>query len=412
VSDQTLQEIQALQFHDIPAASHRMLEFIRQSDLPFEPVEVTVRPLAVSLNSINGFITTSTGQKLFFKTHIEPQSIISEYYNSAILAEAKYPIIQPLFGSTEYGKQLLIYDYFDAPSLFDVLREIETGRRDDGARVVAIQEEADRELAQIYHHTLQPLAAQDHAAAPIHQLFHHRLVGGRYASFYENQPVALPKKTVAFEELAAWRWRINGVEYQDSIQEIVARAVRILDPVSRDVWSVVGHGDAHNGNVFLDGDKLVYFDPAFAGRHDFLLDLTKPLFHNVFATWMYFPQPIAEQLQIDWQFKDGVIEVTHNFQPIVERVAILRSKLKLVLQPILMELGDRLAPDWQDYLKAALFCCPFLTMNLRDPTKFPPAITLLGLALAVEMGSYSTNESKGLLAQELANVLSTSSREG
>jgi hypothetical protein len=132
----------------------------------------------------------------------------------------------------------------------------------------------------------------------------------------------------------------------------------------------------------------------------------------VFATWMYFPQAIAEQLQIDWQFKDGVIEVTHNFQPIPERVATLRSKLQLVLQPILMELGDRLAPDWQDYLKAALFCCPFLTMNLRDPAKFPPAITLLGLALAVEMGSYSTNESKDLLAQELARVLSTSSREG
>jgi hypothetical protein len=404
MSDRILQEIQSLQFHDIPAASQRMLEFIRQSDLPFEPVEVTVRPLAVSLNSINGFITTATGQKLFFKTHIEPQSIISEYYNSAILAEAKYPVIQPLFGATEYGKQLLIYDYFDAPSLFDVLRAIETGQRDDGARVVRIQEEADRELAQIYHHTLQPLSAQEHGAAPIHQLFHHRLVGGRYASFYEHQPVALPGRSMAFEELAGWRWRINGVEYRDSIEEIVARAVRILDPASRDAWSIVGHGDAHNGNVFLDGDKLVYFDPAFAGRHDFLLDLTKPLFHNVFATWMYFPQAVAEQLRIDWQLRDGVIEVTHDFQPIPERVATLRSKLRSVLAPIRQELGDKLAPDWQDYLKAALFCCPFLTMNLRDPAKFPPAITLLGLSLAVEMGSYSIGAARGVLEQELAPI--------
>jgi hypothetical protein len=404
MSDHILQEIQALQFHDIPAASQRMLEFIRQSDLPFEPVEVTVRPLAVSLNSINGFITTATGQKLFFKTHIEPQSIISEYYNSAILAEAKYPVIQPLFGATEYGKQLLIYDYFDAPSLFDVLRAIETGQRDDGARVVMIQEEADRELAQIYHNTLQPLSAKNHAASPIHQLFYHRLVGGRYASFYEHQPVALPGQSMAFEELAGWRWRINGVEYRDSIKEIVARAVRILNPASRDAWSIVGHGDAHNGNVFLAGDKLVYFDPAFAGRHDFLLDLTKPLFHNVFATWMYFPQAVAEQLRIEWQLRDGVIEVTHDFQPIPERMATLRSKLRSVLRPIVQELGDKLAPDWQDYLKAALFCCPFLTMNLRDPAKFPPAITLLGLSLAVEMGSYSIGAARGVLEQELAPI--------
>ncbi len=401
MSDRTLQEIQALQFHDIPAASQRMLEFIRQSDLPFEPVEVLVRPLAVSLNSINGFITTATGQKLFFKTHIEPQSIISEYYNSAILAEANYHVIQPLFGATEYGKQLLIYDYFDAPSLFDVLRDIETGQRADGARVVKIQEEADQELAQIYHNTLQPLSAEDHAASPIHQLFHHRLVGGRYASFYEHQPVALPGQSITFEELAGWHWRINGVEYRDSIEEIVARAVRILDPASRDAWSIIGHGDAHNGNVFLDGDQLVYFDPAFAGRHDFLLDLTKPLFHNVFATWMYFPQAVAEQLRIDWQLRDGVIEVTHDFQPIPERVATLRSKMRSVLQPIVQELGDKLAPDWQDYLKAALFCCPFLTMNLRETTKFPPAITLLGLSLAVEMGSYGVGDAQGLLEREL-----------
>jgi hypothetical protein len=408
MSDRILQEIQALQFHDIPAASQRMLEFLQSADLPFEVTAVQVRPLAVSLNSINGFITTGDGQKLFFKTHIEPQSIISEYYNSEILAKANYPVIQPLFGATEYGKQLLIYEYFDAPSLFDVLRSIETHvhevsvkqNRQDGAAIVAIQEEADRQLSQIYHQTLAPLSAAEHAAAPIHQLFHHRLVGGRYASFYQNQSVALPGKSVAFEELAEWRWRINGVEYRHSIAEIVERAIQILDPQSRDVWSIVGHGDAHNGNVFLANQDLIYFDPAFAGRHDFLLDLTKPLFHNVFATWMYFPQWVADNLSIQWNLQDGIIDVRHDFQPIPERLATLRSKVRSVLHPMVQELGDQLAPDWQDYLKAALFCCPFLTMNLRDPAKFPPAITLLGLSLAVEMGS-SGIDGVSLLDREL-----------
>jgi Phosphotransferase enzyme family len=401
MSDTVLQEIQALQFHDIPAASHRMLEFLCDAQLPFTVASVIVRPLAVSLNSINGFITTSEGRKLFFKTHIEPQSIISEYYNAAILAEANYPVIQPLFGATEYGKQLLVYEYFDAPSLFDVLREVETGQRSDGDRIVAIQEQADRELAHIYHQTLAPLSAEQHAAAPIHQLFYHRLVGGRYASFYENQTVAIPHKTVPFNELSTWRWRINGVEYLESIQQIVQRSIEILNPAHQEVWSVVGHGDAHNGNVFLSNDQLVYFDPAFAGRHSFLLDLTKPLFHNVFATWMYFPQAVAAQLDIQWQFQDGVLDVTHNFQPIPARLATLRSKLHHVLQPLLVELGDRQTFNWREYLKAALFCCPFLTMNLRDAAKFPPTITLLGLALAVEMGSAAKG---GLLDQELDQI--------
>jgi hypothetical protein len=397
MSDQVLQEIQALQFHDIPAASTRMLDFLRDSQLPFVVESVVVRPLAVSLNSINGFITTDTGRKLFFKTHIEPQSIINEYYNAEILATAQYPTIKPLYGATEYGKQLLIYEYFDAPSLFDVLREIETGQRQDGALIVAIQEQADRQLAEIYSNTMEPLSAEDHAAAPIHQLFYHRLVGGRYDSFYVGQNIALPGKTVSFAELSQWRWKINGVQYQDTLEEIVARAIKLLNPLNRDVWSVVGHGDAHNGNVFLDQDELIYFDPAFAGRHSFLLDLTKPMFHNVFATWMYFPQDVADRLQIPWSVQDGVIEVVHDFVPIPERWATLRSKLHFVLEPILAELGDRRPSHWREYLKAALFCCPFLTMNLRDTAKFPPAITLLGLSLAVEMGGIGA----GILDREL-----------
>jgi hypothetical protein len=396
-SDQVLQEIQALQFHDIPAASARMLEFLRGSDLPFTVANVVVRPLAVSLNSINGFITTDTGKKLFFKTHIEPQSIINEYYNAEILAAANYPTIQPLFGATEYGKQLLIYDYFDAPSLFDVLRAIELGDRRDGPQIIEIQEQADRQLADIYLKTLAPLSAADHAAAPIHQLFYHRLVGGRYQNFYVGQDIALPGATVPFAELSQWRWRINGVEYQDSLQEIIDRAIRVLNPDNREVWSIVGHGDAHNGNVFLDQDQMIYFDPAFAGRHSFLLDLTKPMFHNVFATWMYFPQAVADRLQIPWTVQNGVIEVVHDFVPIPERWAILRSKLHFVLEPVLAQLGDSRPSHWREYLKAALFCCPFLTMNLRDSAKFPPSITLLGLSLAIEMGSAGA----GVLDREL-----------
>jgi len=57
------------------------------------PVEL--RPLAVSLNSFNGFLTLRDGSKLFYKTHVEPGSVIDEYYNTTLLAEAGYPIIKP-----------------------------------------------------------------------------------------------------------------------------------------------------------------------------------------------------------------------------------------------------------------------------------------------------------------------------
>lgn len=407
MSDQDLQQIQALQFTDIEAANQLLREFFK-ANLPFQVETVTVRPLAVSLNSINGFITTSDGEKLFFKTHIEPQSIIHEYYNASILAEVGYPVIQPIFSSTEWGKQLLIYKFFDSPSLFNVIRDLETHQRQDAQQVVAIQQTADEHLWEIYLKTLQQLGAEEHAKAPIHQLFFHRITGGRFASFYQGTEIILPGQQINFNLLASLKWNINGVEYQDTLSNLVHLAAKFLAPSRCDTPSIVGHGDAHNGNVFIDEDSrsLVYFDPAFAGRHSPLLDLAKPLFHNVFAIWMYFPKEIASTLSIQGKIQGDTIFVEHDFVPAEVRIALLRSKLHRVLKPLLRELKSRgwLASDWREYLKLALFCCPFLTMNLSDSQKFSPEITLLGLAMSVEMGSTSLGAVKSLLDSELDEV--------
>jgi len=201
VSDQLLYQIQTLQFSDQAAANALLKDFVNDN-FPFNVEQVQVRPSAVSLNSINGFLHTVEGDKLFFKTHVEPQSLIHEYYNSTIMAEAGYPIIQPIFSSTEWGKQLLVYEFFAFPSLFDVARQIETGQRGGADQIIALQEKADQDLWAIYQQTLQPLLAEDHAEVPIHQLFVHRLVGGRYHEFYAGKEVQLPGQTLNFDQLA------------------------------------------------------------------------------------------------------------------------------------------------------------------------------------------------------------------
>jgi len=377
------------------------------ANLDFQVETVQIRPLAVSLNSLNGLITTADGTKYFFKTHVEPQSIINEYYNSTILAEAGYPIIQPIHSSTEWGKQLLIYEFFETPSMFNVIRDLEMGRRTDADRVISIQEKADAQLWEIYRQTLQPLEKAAHARSPIHQLFYHRLTGGRFANFYQGTDLFLPGGKINYNSLASMQWNINGIQYQDTLGQLVQQAIELLEPSRSDVASIVGHGDAHNGNLFIDVDRgeLVYFDPAFAGRHSPLLDLAKPLFHNVFAIWMYYPREIADILSIRWEIKDDTMMVEHDFVPSPVRVALLRSKLDQVLKPLLGELSSRcmLEENWREYLKLALFCCPFLTMNLSDVKKFPPEITLLGLAMSVEMGSRSLGSRKSLLDTELGS---------
>lgn len=387
-----LQQVQELQFHDKGAAEALLLNFLREL-FPLDVQSVMLRPLAVSLNSFNGFMQLGDGRRLFFKTHTEPDGVIGEYYNAAQLASAGYPVLQPIYSSTEAGKQLLIYEVIEDPSVFDLAWDIENSRSELLPQLTQAQNAADDHLLNIYRQTLAWQNADDAASVPIHQLFYHRLAGGRLARFYgEDVTVALPVGSAAISEARRARWVINGQRYSQTLDDLIVEAARLLLPAQAGP-SVIGHGDAHNGNVFFraETNALLYFDPAFAGRHHPLLDLTKPLFHNVFAMWMYFPHEKAASTTIRLNIDGDVWRVEHDYVLHPVRHMFQSSKVERVLIPILRDSRDRgwLREDWRAYLKAALFCCPLLTMNLTDAAKFPPSISLLGLTMAVEMGGES-----------------------
>jgi hypothetical protein len=404
MTDNILQQIQTLQFTDRPASENLLKAFIRDT-FSFDVVSVELRPLAVSLNSFNGFVTLADGKRLFFKTHTEPDNVIAEYYNASRLAEAGYPVIQPIFSSTQAGKQFLIYDVISAPSVFDVAWEIENGNDALLPALTQGQNDADDQLLQRYRQTLEFQSADQASQAPIHQLFYHRLVGGRLTRFYgshdlSDQPdplINLPAVQCRMNDVRQVRWRINGQVYNQTLADLIANATQSLYP-AQGAMSIIGHGDAHNGNVFLRSEgnspSLLYFDPAFAGRHDPLLDLTKPLFHNVFAMWMYFPQVKTQQTPISLSTDGHEWSVEYEYALPPVRWMFLGSKVERVLIPTLKDLKEQnqLRSDWRTYLKAALFCCPFLTMNLTDTSKFTPGISLLGLAMAVEMGAESSGK--------------------
>jgi hypothetical protein len=222
----------------------------------------------------------------------------------------------------------------------------------------------------------------------VFQLFYHRLTGGRFDQFYRGQTV--PWFEVPWEELAAMPWVINGRRFEKPLATLVDDAIRLLNP-AQDGPVVVGHGDAHNGNVFYRGPNvdLLYFDPAFAGRHHPLVDLTKPLYHNTLAQWMYFPEEKGRQLRLEAQIDNGVVYVEHDYHLNSLRRGILDSKVQLVLDPIVRHLDALgwLRPDYREYLRAAVFCCPLLTMNLCDRAKFPANVSVLGLSHAVQFGN-------------------------
>ena len=396
-----LEEIKRLQFADQPAAEALALAFVREQ-LGLDVVALELRPLVVSLNSFNGFFTLADARRLFFKTHTEPDNVIGEYYHASALAQAGYPVLQPIHSSTEAGKQLLVYEVIEDPSVFEVAWQIETGNATHLDELAAAQNASDDQLQAICADTLAQQSADEASRAPVHQLFHHRLTRGRLERFYgplpgqsgEDTDFDVGGEVLSMRIVRRARWEINGQRYDETLDDMIARAVRLLEPAQAG-QCITGHGDAHNGNLFFRHDDgrpwLMYFDPAFAGQHHPLLDLTKPLFHNVFAMWMYYPQEKAAITDVRLKRDGDLWRIDHDYALPPVRTMFLRSKVERVLIPALAALHERgwLRSDWRAYLKASLLCCPLLTMNLTDRAKFPPAIGLLGLAMAVEMGSES-----------------------
>lgn len=412
MSQELLEELQRLQFTDRDQVNQRLVGLLDEI-VPYTVTRVQVRPLAVSLNSINGFMHTEDGRTLFFKTHVETDAVVSEYYNSQVMSDAGYPVIRPIFQATEHGKQVMVYEVVESPTMFDVLREFEAPTGDaklqhDADDVIACQENADRLLFDLHKKSLKPLTAEQNADSPVHQLFYHRLTGGRFDSFYRGHTINLPGVDIPYDELQHLKWTINGVRYQHTLAELVEQSIRLLNPC-QPTPSVVGHGDAHNGNVFYDPPDLVYFDPAFAGSHDPFLDLTKPLFHNVFAMWMYFPDDYDNIVQSDVAISGDEIHVSHNYHISPVRPRVLNSKLEHSLVPIVEHLRDRceLRDDWEEYLRCSLLCCPLLTMNLRSRQKFTANIATVGFSFVLQVGSQPDGRSLDICSQlrQLAGAL-------
>lgn len=392
-----LATIQRLQFTNLAQAELLLQRwFARHMHLQVD--SVTLTPKAVSLNSFNGVYTVN-GEAYFFKTHVEEQGVLAEYYHAELLYNAGYAIVRPLRTLHEQGRQMVIYPVIHDPVMFDLARAVETGATTFATvemLVAAEKRECERLLA-IYQKTLAFSSAEEHAQAPIHQLFWHRLTGGRFDAFYSGKQVPRPdsEQSIPFDELLHYCWSINGSPVTGknvTLGKLIERAKVVLNP-ARPAMTIIGHGDAHFGNVFLERDYR-YFDPAFAGRHAVLLDIVKPFFHNVFAMWMYFPDDIARDLRLSVALRDEQVFIEHNYEVSPLRQAILQTKLEYLLQPLkaLLWAQGALADDWYEVMTLALMCCPLLTINLLDRQRIPSTICWLGLSQVMQMGSLFLGE--------------------
>ncbi len=375
-------------------------------DLPV--AAVAINRDRYSLNSLNGFVTTGDGREFFFKFHQEEgeADTVGEYYRAEVLREAGFPVDLPLHSSGEVGRQILLYRRRSDPRFADLCRAAEMGDG-DAAPLVEAQRALDLLIGERYLATLHATTAAEVAAESIHRLFHARLVdpgheqelGDRVRRFYVDQVFRLPGATLHWRDLADRRWRINGAAYERTLRALFEESrERLQPPRLAGHGAVAAHGDAHNANVWAEpaegAPRLVFFDPAFAGRHiPALLAEIKATFHNIFAhpLWLYDAPFADRRFTADVTVAGDAIDLTTDWQLSPLRTAFLESKAALVWRPLLAALlaRGRLPAEWRRIVRCALFCCPTLVMDLRagGSADHTPVTSALGLAVAIMMGS-------------------------
>ena len=270
------------------------------------------------------------------------------------------------------------------------------------ADLVTEQRSLDTTVGAVVVRTLHVASEAEVTAEPIHQLFHHRLtdtdnpdaLGARARRFYAHGSFDVPGNRIDAKDFLGARWVVNGRALDDTFGDLLDRAQRLLHPSNPALRpAVIAHGDAHNANVWRTDAGLVLFDPAFAGMHvPALLAEAKATFHNVWAHpfWLYHPEQPAIATTV--RYDDGTLDVRTEWTLSPLRQAFLDSKAELVWRPLLRAMNERgrVDPQWRATLRAALFACPTLVMNLRsgpDAAGRDPQTSLVGLTVAMLVGS-------------------------
>ncbi len=387
----------------------RIVAGLAREAFGLEIAEARVSRDGYSLNSVNGFITTRAGEEFFFKFHHEEgeERTLREFYQAELLARAGYPVDVPAHASREVGRQLLLYRRRRGPRFADLCRRLDEAPDAELAPALEAQASLDTLTAEIYRRTLHAADAEAVAAEPVHQLFHARLVdpgrpgvlGGRARRFFFDRDFDLAGTVIPAERLRELGWRLNGVAYADSIGDLLARSLDLLEPrrLAR-FGAVTAHGDAHNANVWWEdgasGPRLLLFDPAFAGAHvPALLAEAKATFHNILAhpLWLYDAQAAARRYTARVRLHGDTIEVETDWRLSPLRARFLEGKAERLWRPLLGEMKRRglLPADWRASLRSALFCCPALVMDLAAGGSggHNPMSSAIGLSVAVMAGS-------------------------
>jgi len=414
---------------DKKLASKYIKNFV-ENKFNLDLLEVKINPSAVSLNSVNWFIVYRNWKQDFFKFHSEEweEILVWEYYRAWVLEKAWFDVISPKYESSKSWEQFLIYKKIEDPTLYDYMWEIDKELleckklkrnkyyqriekvclpiEDRINKILKAEKQLNNKCIEIAKKTLKIVSNDKVENESIWQLFYWRLESDksipRIDLFYKNKDIILVNwNKINFEEFKNYNWVINWRKYKQSLKEIIFDAKQLLNPKNSKNWPVItAHGDDHNWNKFFRNNWIIqYFDPAFASENiPALLAFIKTTYHDVFAhpLYLYEPKSIEKYLQIEFKIdlENKQIIVDNNFsleEHSPFRKELLELKFKTLWKPLINLLKEKNLLIWneKEFIKKALFCCPFLAVNLINSDRYSPQVSILAMSIAIELWTSS-----------------------
>jgi hypothetical protein len=276
---------------------YTLKQFLKQSlskkgyDLINEPFSIEFKPNSIIIR------TNTTKGKKFLKVHIKPFGT-NEYLGALLLSSYGVPVIHPeTIIDTPYI-ELLIEPFLphineDGGILWDLI-----WRKDK--RLWKVLDTMFSEVLTLVKSTLvyeiQP-SCND-------KLFEGRLktkaadgTSGRLESFYQNSTLNLANCSISWDALLDKKWIIDGIEYEESLRELIQQAKAILSPIQHR-WTAISHGDWHEMNVYtskkLSFPHFLFLDCEVSGRNEVIGDSIIYLTYNsIFGDYLspkYFPK--------------------------------------------------------------------------------------------------------------------------
>ena len=205
-------------------------------------------------------------------------------------------------------------------------------------------------------------------------------VSGRIEKIYQRKKFKIMDQEIPWEELKTLHWTIDGISYQETIENLLEKAKVNLSPNQSRLIGI-SHGNWHENNVIVDDslNAYTYFAMEFAGENDLIADAIMFLLHTtVYADYLnpvYYPLFYGgstleeESLKNTLRMKQREITFTKNEKTInvagVFGFGTLQSRKKIAelfnekyLKPLTLEavkyFGSEISSDVNDRIKSTI----------------------------------------------------------